>query len=191
VFELFPVLKKMLRRRGGDLSGGQQQQLAIARLVLEPKLLILDKPTEGIQRNVVHEIGDVLLKLNEGWFRSHNDPTVFSVDPDRARTLGPRRRTEARFAVLDGGNGKSEPPTGVRGFRRMRAASAPEVTAATMRMRPWHRAHWSTSARNTRHSSGAHGIRPGPLGISAPGGGEGVGVAGRVVRTSVAGSLNP
>jgi urea transport system ATP-binding protein len=65
VFELFPVLKKMLRRRGGDLSGGQQQQLAIARaLVLNPKILILDEPTEGIQPNVVHEIGDVLLKLN-------------------------------------------------------------------------------------------------------------------------------
>jgi urea transport system ATP-binding protein len=66
IFELFPVLKKMLGRRGGDLSGGQQQQLAIGRaLVLEPKVLILDEPTEGIQPNVVHEIGDVLLKLNQ------------------------------------------------------------------------------------------------------------------------------
>jgi urea transport system ATP-binding protein len=65
-FALFPVLKKMLCRRGGDLSGGQQQQLAIGRaLVLEPKVLILDEPTEGIQPNVVHEIGDVLLKLNQ------------------------------------------------------------------------------------------------------------------------------
>lgn len=65
VFEIFPVLKKMLKRRGGDLSGGQQQQLAIGRaLVLDPKLLILDEPTEGIQPNIVSEIGDVIIRLN-------------------------------------------------------------------------------------------------------------------------------
>ena len=65
VFDLFPVLKSMLRRRGGDLSGGQQQQLAIARaLVIHPDFLILDEPTEGIQPNIVQEIGDVIMQLN-------------------------------------------------------------------------------------------------------------------------------
>ena len=66
VFDYFPVLKEMLSRRGGDLSGGQQQQLAIARaLVLNPKTLILDEPNEGIQPNIVQLIRDVLLTLNK------------------------------------------------------------------------------------------------------------------------------
>ena len=64
LYELFPVLKQMLNRRGGDLSGGQQQQLAIARaLAAKPKLLILDEPTEGIQPNIIKDIGRVIRML--------------------------------------------------------------------------------------------------------------------------------
>ena len=66
IFDLFPVLKSMLSRRGGDLSGGQQQQLAIARaLVMRPKLLVLDEPTEGIQPSIIKDIGRVIAMLRQ------------------------------------------------------------------------------------------------------------------------------
>jgi urea transport system ATP-binding protein len=94
-FELFPVLKTMLRRRGGDLSGGQQQQLAIARaLVLRPKLMILDEPTEGIQPNIVHEIGDIILRLNR-----EQGLTVLLVE----QKIAFARRVGQRFCILDKG----------------------------------------------------------------------------------------
>lgn len=95
IYELFPVLKEMLARRGGDLSGGQQQQLAIGRaLVLDPKLLILDEPTEGIQPNIVHEIGDIIRKLNQ-----ETGLTVLLVE----QKLPFARRVGDRFNILDRG----------------------------------------------------------------------------------------
>ena len=76
VFDLFPVLKTMLRRRGGDLSGGQQQQLAIARaLVMKPRLLVLDEPTEGIQPSIIKDIGRVIALL-----RGRGDIAILLVE---------------------------------------------------------------------------------------------------------------
>ena len=95
IFELFPVLKTMLKRRGGDLSGGQQQQLAIGRaLALNPKLLILDEPTEGIQPNIVHEIGDIIIRLN-----LEQGLTVLLVE----QKLPFARRVGQRFCILEKG----------------------------------------------------------------------------------------
>ena len=95
VYELFPVLKEMKQRRGGDLSGGQQQQLAIGRaLVLDPKLLILDEPTEGIQPNIVSEIGDIIRKLNR-----NIGLTVLLVE----QKLPFARKVGDRFCLLDRG----------------------------------------------------------------------------------------
>ena len=95
IFKLFPVLKSMLRRRGGDLSGGQQQQLAIGRaLTLHPKLLILDEPTEGIQPNIVSEIGDILIELNQ-----KEKLTILLVE----QKLTFARRVGQRFVIMDRG----------------------------------------------------------------------------------------
>ena len=95
IFEIFPVLKQMLNRRGGDLSGGQQQQLAIGRaLSLSPKLLILDEPTEGIQPNIVHEIGDIILRLNQ-----EKGLTILLVE----QKLPFARRVAQSFCILDKG----------------------------------------------------------------------------------------
>ncbi len=95
IFELFPVLKDMLQRRGGDLSGGQQQQLAIGRaLAIKPRLLILDEPTEGIQPNIVREIGDILLRLNR-----EEGLTVLLVE----QKLAFARRIAQHFSLLEKG----------------------------------------------------------------------------------------
>ncbi|HET6183524.1 MAG TPA: urea ABC transporter ATP-binding subunit UrtE [Acetobacteraceae bacterium] len=96
IFELFPILKSMLRRRGGDLSGGQQQQLAIARaLVTRPRLLLLDEPTEGIQPSIIKDIGRVIALL-----RARGDMAILLVEQyfDFARELA------QYIAVMDRGD---------------------------------------------------------------------------------------
>ncbi len=104
IFDLFPVLKDMLSRLGGNLSGGQQQQLAIARaLVIEPEILLLDEPTEGIQPNVIAEICAVINKLNTEF-----GLTVLMVE----QKLPIAKSVSNAFVILDRGsivaNGKME-----------------------------------------------------------------------------------
>lgn len=95
IFELYPVLRQMLGRRGGDLSGGQQQQLAIGRaLAIGPKLMILDEPTEGIQPNIVQEIGDTIQRLNK-----EEGVTVLLVE----QKIAFARRVGDHFRILDKG----------------------------------------------------------------------------------------
>lgn len=102
IYQLFPVLKEMKHRRGGDLSGGQQQQLAIGRaLVLDPKLLILDEPTEGIQPNIVRDIGEVIRKLN-----TEMGLTVLLVE----QKLPFARRTANDFFIMERGRVMADGP---------------------------------------------------------------------------------
>jgi len=95
IFDLFPVLHDMRKRRGGDLSGGQQQQLAIGRaLVTDPSLLILDEPTEGIQPNIVRDIGQIVRQLNH-----EKGLTILIVE----QKLPFARAVGDRFCVVDRG----------------------------------------------------------------------------------------
>ncbi len=107
IFDLFPVLHDMRTRRGGDLSGGQQQQLAIARaLIMRPKLLLLDEPTEGIQPNIIQQIGRVIATL-----RDRGDMAIVLVEQyfDFAFDLADRFVVLRRGAVtLSGEKGKVE-----------------------------------------------------------------------------------
>lgn len=95
IFELFPVLKEHLNRQGGNLSGGQQQQLAIARALLtDPKVILLDEPTEGIQPNIVEQIEEVLVALNRD-----RGITIILVE----QNVDFARRASQRFVILERG----------------------------------------------------------------------------------------
>ena len=112
LFELFPVLRQMLQRRGGDLSGGQQQQLAIARaLAASPKLLILDEPTEGIQPSIIKDIGRVIRMLS-----GRGDMAIVLVEQyyDFAQALADDYVVMERGAVLARGKGPNMEIDGVR-----------------------------------------------------------------------------
>lgn len=112
LFELFPVLRQMLHRRGGDLSGGQQQQLAIARaLAARPKLLVLDEPTEGIQPSIIKDIGRVIRMLAD-----RGDMAILLVEQyyDFAQELADHYLVMERGEVIARGRGKDMEAQGVR-----------------------------------------------------------------------------
>ncbi|MBA2964907.1 MULTISPECIES: urea ABC transporter ATP-binding subunit UrtE [Ramlibacter] len=112
LYELFPVLRQMLGRRGGDLSGGQQQQLAIARaLAAQPKLLVLDEPTEGIQPSIIKDIGRVIRMLAD-----RGDMAIVLVEQyyDFAQELADRYLVMERGEVIAAGAGKDMEAAGVR-----------------------------------------------------------------------------
>ncbi|QBK03412.1 urea ABC transporter ATP-binding subunit UrtE [Hylemonella gracilis] len=112
LYELFPVLKQMLGRRGGDLSGGQQQQLAIARaLAAKPKLLVLDEPTEGIQPSIIKDIGRVIRMLAD-----RGDMAILLVEQyyDFAEELADDYVVMERGAVIAAGLGGNMEAEGVR-----------------------------------------------------------------------------
>ena len=114
LFELFPVLKSMLGRRGGDLSGGQQQQLAIARaLVMQPSLLVLDEPTEGIQPSIIKDIGRAIIYLRE-----QGKMAILLVEQyfDFARELADTFAVMERGEVVLAGEGASMVESDVRRY---------------------------------------------------------------------------
>ncbi|HFI2191157.1 TPA: urea ABC transporter ATP-binding subunit UrtE [Pseudomonas aeruginosa] len=114
IYELFPVLREMKQRRGGDLSGGQQQQLAIGRaLASQPRLLILDEPTEGIQPSVIKEIGTVVRSL-----AARGDMAILLVEQfyDFAAELADQYLVMARGEIVQQGRGRDMESEGVRGL---------------------------------------------------------------------------
>jgi urea transport system ATP-binding protein len=114
VFETFPIIKTFLKRRGGDLSGGQQQQLAIARaLVTKPRLLILDEPTEGIQPNVIQMIEQVIAGLAE-----RKEMAILLVEQyyDFAKSLADHYAVLQRGEIIASGLGANMESDGVRGM---------------------------------------------------------------------------